>query len=447
MSTSTIDYDALAAQHGGSPAVDYDALAAQHGGTSVSAPSGDSRNAVQRTVDSLTNVTPEQEAKTKAIPYVGSALNQAQLFGAGAIQGATQPFVHPLDTLSGIGHMLTTNPVTTGKQMIQSAVDNPAGFAGNLVGGAVMGEATAPLAGMVAKGANSAVKAAGVPERLYESALKPGTTIPLAEREAMVKTGLQQGLPVSKGGMDKLGDLVNDLNNKIKAQIAQDPSRPVNTVPALRNLDSVRGKFANQVTPQPDMAEIAQVESNFLNNPKVQPQGAGPSPGSLPASEAQAMKSGTYQALGSKAYGEVKGAAIESQKALARGLKEEIANQFPEINDLNARESQLLDLGPVLERAVSRAGNHQLISLGTPIAATSGGVLFGSAKLGAAIGAMKMVLDNPMVKSHLAIALSKGANIPFSQALARVGAYQSSLAAAASQIPASTEDSSSDQAK
>ena len=38
MSTPAIDYDALAAQHGGAPAVDYDALAAQHGGTSSAAP-------------------------------------------------------------------------------------------------------------------------------------------------------------------------------------------------------------------------------------------------------------------------------------------------------------------------------------------------------------------------------------------------------------------------
>lgn len=35
MSTSTIDYDALARQHGGTPAVDYDALASQHGATNA----------------------------------------------------------------------------------------------------------------------------------------------------------------------------------------------------------------------------------------------------------------------------------------------------------------------------------------------------------------------------------------------------------------------------
>ena len=43
------------------------------------------------------------------------------------------------------------------------------------------------------------------------------------------------------------------------------------------------------------------------------------------AADAQAMKQGTYRALGDKAYGELKGASIEAQKAQARGLKEELA--------------------------------------------------------------------------------------------------------------------------
>src|SRR3569833_1622744 len=149
----------------------------------------------------------------------------------------------------------------------------------------------------------------------------------------MVLTGLQQGIPISKSGISKLGDLVDDLNKKIESEIAADPRRPISAVPAVRNLDSVRAQIANQVTPQPDMAEIAAVQRNFLNNPKVQAPVAGPGPGSVPAVDAQAMKQGTYKALGSKAYGEVKGASIEAQKALARGLKEEIASQFPEINN------------------------------------------------------------------------------------------------------------------
>jgi hypothetical protein len=144
------------------------------------------------------------------------------------------------------------------------------------------------------------------------------------------------------------------------------------------------------------------------------------------AADAQAMKQGTYQVLKGK-FGEQGSASVEAQKALARGLKEEIANQFPEISNLNANESRLLQLQPVLERAVNRISNHQLIGIGTPIASGAAKAVTGSASVGVAAGVLKSVLDNPYVKSRLAISLSKGAKIPYAQAAARVGAYSASL--------------------
>ncbi len=414
--------------------------------------------AIQGAVDKLTTVTPEQQQNNlpQWIPStlrdnLGNEINQAQKFGAGAIQGATAPIVHPLNTLNALGNTIA-HPVDTAKAMYEQAKANPAQTAGNLVGGAVLGEAGAPLA---QAGANIAGDVAGTvgsralllgktPAEAYESALKPSTTLSQADRADIVQTGMQNKIPVSKSGLEDIGNLIDDYNAKIKAEIASDPTRQINTVPALRNLDSVRAKFANQVTPQPDMAEINQVQSNFLNNPKVQ-AGVGPSPGSLPADEAQAMKQGTYQALGSKAYGEVKGASIEAQKALARGLKDEIATQFPEINDLNAAESKLFDLQPVLERAVNRTGNHQLIGIGTPIAGAAAKAVTGSGTVGVVAGTLKGVLDNPMVKSRLAIALSKGAKIPLGQATARVQAYSSALGSAVAVDQATAGDPSAPQ--
>jgi hypothetical protein len=143
------------------------------------------------------------------------------------------------------------------------------------------------------------------------------------------------------------------------------------------------------------------------------------------------MKQGTYQALGSKAYGEVKGASIEAQKALARGLKEEIANQFPEIGNLNADESRLLDLQPVLEKAVNRISNHQLIGIGTPVAGAATQAVTGSGGAGVVAAVLKAVLDNPNVKSRLAISISKAQKVPFSQASAQVQAYSTALGASA----------------
>jgi hypothetical protein len=149
------------------------------------------------------------------------------------------------------------------------------------------------------------------------------------------------------------------------------------------------------------------------------------------ASDAQTMKQGTYTVLKGK-YGEQGSASVEAQKALARGLKEEIATQFPEISGLNQAESKLLDLQPVLERAVNRISNHQLIGIGTPVSGAAATAVTGSTSVGKVAMVAKAVLDNPAVKSRLAIAVSKGGGIPYSQALARVQSYATSLGSAAS---------------
>jgi hypothetical protein len=158
------------------------------------------------------------------------------------------------------------------------------------------------------------------------------------------------------------------------------------------------------------------------------------------ASDAQTMKQGTYQVLRGK-YGEQGSASVEAQKALARGLKEEIATQFPEINGLNAAETRLLDLQPVLERAVNRISNHQAVGIGTPIAGAAAKAVSGSATVGVVAGVLKGVLDNPNVKSRLAIMVSKANKIPISQAIGRVNTYSASLGSAAlSQQGSSSDD-------
>lgn len=71
--------------------------------------------------------------------------------------------------------------------------------------------------------------------------------------------------------------------------------------------------------------------------------------GNMPVQVAQQLKQGTYKTLKGK-YGEVGSASTESQKALARGLKENIAEVVPGIGALNAEESRLFKTLGVAER-------------------------------------------------------------------------------------------------
>ena len=118
------------------------------------------------------------------------------------------------------------------------------------------------------------------------------------------------------------------------------------------------------------------------------------------------MKQGTYRSLGNRAYGELKGATVESQKALARGLKEELANQYPELKDLNATDSRLINLHKALEKAVVRGSNKEPLGIGGPIVYGAVHAAGGGEPLSIAAGVLKHALSNPAVKSRLAIALN-----------------------------------------
>jgi hypothetical protein len=295
------------------------------------------------------------------------------------------------------------------------------------------------------------------PQEAYQSALKPSTTIPPAKVANMVQTGLNEGIPVSKAGAEKLGSLIDDLNDKVTAEIQARPGRTIDPNAVATRADQIKPTFANQVNSSEDLAAVEGSKQQFLSEqgakpavPAGQPQSTGvldaqgkpimrpgtPAQPATPAQpmsaeDAQAMKRGTYQNLGGKAYGELKTASVEAQKALARGLKEELENAFPELHNLNAELSRAYDLQPVLEKAIQREANHQLGGIGTPLVAGGIKAATGSNALSAIGTAIKAVVDNPNVKSRLAISLNK-AGVPWSTAQAKIAAYSGALAASAS---------------
>lgn len=300
-----------------------------------------------------------------------------------------------------------------------------AGGAGTMTGAAlpvVMPEA-AKVPGAIAE----KISATGLPERMYQSALKPGPgSYSTSQVASMVKTGLENRIPVSAAGAERLANLVDDLNSKIKAQIdaGNTAGATVNKFAVARNLSQTAQKFRTQVAPEADLNAIAETGNEFLRN----------QPSEIPLSTAQALKQGTYQQLKSKAYGELKSATVESQKALARGLKDEIASQFPEISTLNAQESKLINLDGALEHAVRRIDNHQMLGIGTPIAAGAAGAVTKSTGIGVATGILKAVFDDPMLKSKLAIAMRRAGVNPV-EASSRLNAYAAALANAGTSQP------------
>lgn len=78
--------------------------------------------------------------------------------------------------------------------------------------------------------------------------------------------------------------------------------------------------------------------------------------GGIPVQLAQEIKQGTYRVLNGK-YGELGSASTEAQKALARGLKDEIAKAVPDVGNLNRLESELINAMKLTSRRLATAEN------------------------------------------------------------------------------------------
>lgn len=213
-----------------------------------------------------------------------------------------------------------------------------------LVGGAITKAAASPVLNDWA-------------HRLMQSALKPSAASQRTGQAAeAINTMLEKGISVTPGGIAKLRSQIDDLNNSISHAIATS-NETVNKREVARVLRETVDKFKMQVNPQSDLTQIRNAWVDFLNHPLF----AGKA--DIPVQAAQELKQGTYRALGSKAYGELKGVDLEAQKALARGLKDQIAQKVPGVGQLNKAESELLNAETLAVSRVMMDRNKDIVGL------------------------------------------------------------------------------------
>lgn len=242
--------------------------------------------------------------------------------------------------------------------------------------------------------------AGNMADRLYESALKPAPrSNSLADVRRMVKTGLDEGISVSERGTKKLHRLVDELDSQVSGAIsagnAQAP--PINKYSVASRLNEPAKKFSLQVNPEADLAAISETGNEFLRN----------IPAEFDSLTAQSLKQGTYRQLKNRAFGEIKGAAVEGQKHLARGLKEEIESRFPNVKGMNQRSSDLFNLNPELAAAVNRGANRNIVGVGDAAVGLATQSATGSPSAAVGAGIIRKLFSSPAMKSRIAIGLSK----------------------------------------
>lgn len=278
--------------------------------------------------------------------------------------------------------MLTGESIKKVGELTDKAAYNVGGATTDVLAGKVSPEA-AGLAGYLANigtqlGASylfgKAGAAVGKPtmeraaERTMGAAIKPlKADWESGDAAKAIKTLLKEDISPNQAGMRKLQEEINKLEGEIDLAIKNSPAM-INKAKVGQRLRDALNTFRMQVNPQSDTEAIRKAWDQFKNHPELVGKTE------MPVQTAQAMKRATDKALGGKVYGELKGAEVEAQKALRRGLKEEIAAAVPEVAPRNQRASELLNALEIGERRALMENNKNILGL-APIAPNTGSML------------------------------------------------------------------------
>lgn len=193
---------------------------------------------------------------------------------------------------------------------------------------------------------------------LMQRAIKPtARDLNTGRADRAITTALEQGVNPTRGNMEAVSKQIDILDKQLDAAIAESGATVQGHRGPLVEMAALIKDLKRQVNPNADVHAAYKALNEFVNNPLVSEY--------MPIQTAQAIKQGTYRALGDKAYGELKGAEIESQKTLARGLNQEISAASPEAAAINKPLGDLINLRDVMEPRVRMAGNKNLLGLGS----------------------------------------------------------------------------------
>jgi len=273
--------------------------------------------------------------------------------------------------------------------------------------------------------------------RLYQSALKPTGTNE-AKALGTVRIGIKEKIPLGEKAADVVRGRINQLNDTVERTIQNSPAnisprQYVNNVE--QKLNVLRSRWQQDPTHGREfVAQIDEMERQFLlqhGNPKAMLQRTQKgmvvihpedmtlrelrlAVDPISTGDAQAIKKQAYETIRtarSTAWdpGQHPGLNIRVQKEISKALKEELENVYPQIKSLNAREGALIGLEDQLQRFAKREMNRQVTSM-TLFGA--GGYAIGEHTVpgGGGPGVMaglivRRMLENPAIKSRLAIAL------------------------------------------
>lgn len=288
---------------------------------------------------------------------------------------------------------------------------------------AAAGGAMEPL-GVALKGVGKAAQFAlpeWLPSKMYQSAVKFSTALPIEQRTKMVRTALDNRIMPTIGGIDKLRQMTKALNDEIMGKIddATAAGKQIETEGLFKKFAELEDNAKLTGTPTEELSAIADIRTQMReSSPKI-----------LTPQQAQKLKQNIYNRLESFYSKNADAPArAEAQMAVAQAAKESLEELFPEIKQLNASEGALIELRKSIMKSAERISNRDLLGLGIPMKGLAGSAATGGSAIGGALGVALGLLDTPLIKSQLAVVLDamrrNGIKINPNNAAIRLGLVQ-----------------------
>ena len=246
------------------------------------------------------------------------------------------------------------------------------------------------------------------PQGLYQGAMKFSNNpdvLPVKDRRAAVQTGLEGGYVPNEASYNRLWGKVTDnkakVNSIINAGDAAGDTIPTKEV--MRLLQPLEARSAKIRAKYPEFADaIDEVKQRYAGSDKI------------PVGEAQILKE-TLQDLSKYGTDDRSQFLKSANKAVARGIRIQLEQLYPDLAKLNKESSALLNLENQLAKAVGRVGNRDIMNLGLKVALGGAGL---DASLAQKSNVLLGIIDVPNVKARLAVALHKaqtGQTLPVSK--------------------------------
>jgi hypothetical protein len=179
-------------------------------------------------------------------------------------------------------------------------------------------------------------------QRIMQSALKGGyaTTKDAADVADLARTAVEAGIPVSRGGLARLDQYLDDLRQAVNARI-QAAAQAGSTIPrtALEQAaQQGRTIYGQPLGPSQNLAkcdqQVRQIMSEFAQTPDI------------PVDVAQTKKVATYRQM-PEAFGPEAAIAPEQRAAVAAtrnitlAIKDELEKAIPELADFECSAAEV----------------------------------------------------------------------------------------------------------